>query len=158
MSAPVPIGEARVARGFSLVELVVFIVVVGVGLAGVLAVLNLATQKSADPMVRKQALMIAEQMLEEIALQPFGPNAGSCTYATRANCDDVDDYNGFSSSTILDLTGAPVSGLSGYSLAVTVSPTADLAPVPNTDARRITVTVTGRGESVTLVGYRTRYD
>lgn len=148
----------RRARGFSLIELVIFIVVVGVGLAGVLAVLNLATQKSADPMVRKQALMIAEQMLEEIALQPFGPNAGGCTYATRKNCNDVDDYNGFSSSTILDLSGGPVSGLSGYSLAVTVSSTADLAPVPGTDARRITVTVTGRGESVTLVGYRTRYD
>jgi len=150
--------RAAGASGFSLIELVVFIVVVGVGLAGVLAVLNLATQKSADPMVRKQALMIAEQMLEEIALQPFGPNPGGCTYATRASCDDLQDYNGFSSATILDLAGAAVPGLAGYSLTVAVAPSADLAPIPSADARRITVTVSGRGESVTLVGYRTRYD
>ncbi|MDW8469434.1 MAG: prepilin-type N-terminal cleavage/methylation domain-containing protein [Burkholderiales bacterium] len=148
----------RRSRGFSLVELIVFIVVVGVGLAGVLAVLNLGAQKSADPMVRKQALAIAEQMLEEVALQPFGPNPGSCTYATRASCDDLQDYDGFSATTILDLGGSPVSGLSGYSLAVAVTSTGDLAPVPAADARRITVTVTGKGESITLIGYRTRYD
>jgi MSHA pilin protein MshD len=145
------------AGGFSLVELVVFIVVVGVGLAGVLAVLDVGAQKSADPMVRKQALTVAEQMLEEIAQQPFGPNPGTCTYATRASCDDIDDFV-FSEPVILDLAGNPVPGLAGYSIKTAVDQTTDLAPIPATDARRIIVQVTGRGEQIELVGYRTRYD
>lgn len=151
-------APGRAGRGFSLIELVVFIVVVGVGLAGTLAVFNVAVKGSADPMVRKQALAIAEQMLEEITLQPFGPNPGTCNYNNRANCDDLQDYHGFSATGIRDIHGALVSGLGDYSLSVAVVTTPDLAPVPAPQARRITVTVTGRGESVTLIGYRTNYD
>lgn len=57
--------------GLSLVELVMFIAIVGAGLAGILAVMNLSSQKSADPMLRKQALAVAESLLEEIQLMPF---------------------------------------------------------------------------------------
>ena len=57
--------------GISLVEVIVFIVVVGVALAGVLGALNVATRYSADPLVQKQALAIAEALLEEIELMPF---------------------------------------------------------------------------------------
>jgi len=63
--------ERRSQRGLTLVELIVFIVIVSVGLAGVLLVLNTTAAKSADPVVRKQALAIAESLLEEIALMPF---------------------------------------------------------------------------------------
>ena len=72
-------------RGFTLVELIMFIVVVSVGLAGVLLALNVSIQHSADPMVRKQALAAAESLLEEIELQPFtfcdprDPNAITAT-------------------------------------------------------------------------------
>ena len=51
-------------RGLSLIELIMFIVIVGSALAGVLSVLNFTTKSSADPMVRKQALAIAEQIRE----------------------------------------------------------------------------------------------
>ncbi|MDO8931684.1 MAG: type II secretion system protein [Rhodocyclaceae bacterium] len=61
----------RRQRGLTLVELIVFIVIVGVALAGVLTVLNHTTRHSADPMIRKQALAIAEAILEEVMLQPF---------------------------------------------------------------------------------------
>jgi len=63
--------DSRRARGASLVELVVFIVVVSVGVAGVLSALNAATRGSPDPMLQKQALAIAESLLEEVLLQPF---------------------------------------------------------------------------------------
>jgi len=76
-------------RGISLVELIVFIAVVGVGVAGVLAALNVATRSSADPMIQKQALAIAEALMEEVQLQPF-------TYC------DPDDVN---AATALDATG-----------------------------------------------------
>lgn len=61
----------RSQSGLSLIELVMFIVIVGVAVAGVLSVMNVTTQHSADPMIRKQALAIAEALLEEIELQPF---------------------------------------------------------------------------------------
>lgn len=58
-------------RGISLVELIMFIVIVGVALAGILLVLNVTTKGSADPLVHKQALAIAESLLEEVELMPF---------------------------------------------------------------------------------------
>jgi len=64
-------SRAEGQRGVSLVELIVFIVVVSTAVMGVLAVLNIATRSSADPMIQKQALAIAEALLEEVQLQPF---------------------------------------------------------------------------------------
>jgi MSHA pilin protein MshD len=58
-------------RGLSLVELVVFIMVVSAAVAGVTAAFVSSTRSSADPMIQKQALSIAEAILEEVQLQPF---------------------------------------------------------------------------------------
>lgn len=57
--------------GISFVELIMFIIVVSAGIAGILAVINFNTARSADPMIQKQALAIAESLLEEIGMQPF---------------------------------------------------------------------------------------
>src|SRR5258706_2133797 len=57
--------------GLSLIELIMFIVIVGIGIAGILRVLNLTAQKSADPMIRKQMLAVADSLLEEVELMPF---------------------------------------------------------------------------------------
>jgi MSHA pilin protein MshD len=65
-----PLGRRRL-RGASLIELIMFMVIVSVGLAGILSVMNITTKSSADPMVRKQAIAIAESLLEEIELQAF---------------------------------------------------------------------------------------
>src|SRR5574340_785113 len=58
-------------RGISLVELIMFIVIVSVALAGILLVMNVTTKSSANPLVHKQALAIAESLLEEAELMPF---------------------------------------------------------------------------------------
>ena len=77
-------------RGATLVELVVFIVVVGTAVVGVLTVLELSTKSSADPMVQKQALAIAEAILEEAQLQPFSycdpDDANAATALGAADC------------------------------------------------------------------------
>src|SRR5215470_7670952 len=83
-------AAARSQRGLSLIELIIFIVVVGIGLAGVLVAINTGVGRSADPMVRKQALAAAESLLEEIELQPFtycdpGDTAAS-TATSSAGC------------------------------------------------------------------------
>src|SRR5574340_819211 len=58
-------------RGVSLVELVMFIVIVSVAVAGILQVMNITNRGSADPLIHKQALAIAESLLEEVELMPF---------------------------------------------------------------------------------------
>src|SRR5689334_4666432 len=73
--------------GLTLVELVMFIVIVSVGIAGVLVAMNVTVQHSADPLVTKQALAIAESLLEEIELQPYtycDPSDDNVTTATAA--------------------------------------------------------------------------
>lgn len=76
--------------GVSLVELVVFIVVVGIAVVGVLGAMRLTTAASADPMIQKQALAIAEALLEEVQLQPFTycdpDDANAGTAAGAAGC------------------------------------------------------------------------
>jgi MSHA pilin protein MshD len=77
-------------RGVSLVELIIFIVVVGVAVLGVVGALRLGTAASADPMVQKQALSIAEALLEEVQLQPFTycdpDDAAASTALSSAGC------------------------------------------------------------------------
>ncbi|MDK9703317.1 MAG: type II secretion system GspH family protein [Sulfuritalea sp.] len=83
-------STSRRQRGLTLIELVVFIIIVGVALAGVLTVLNVTAKSSADPLIRKQMLAIAEALLEEVQLQSFtwcdpdDPNAA--TASSAAGC------------------------------------------------------------------------
>ena len=65
------IMERTKQRGISLIELIMFIVIVSVALAGILLVMNVTTKNSADPLIHKQSLAIAESLLEEIELMPF---------------------------------------------------------------------------------------
>jgi MSHA pilin protein MshD len=58
-------------RGVTLVELILFIVIVGIAVGGILTVMNLTTRGSVDPLRRKQALIIAEGLLEEVELAKF---------------------------------------------------------------------------------------
>jgi MSHA pilin protein MshD len=66
-----PTTERRLEHGVTLVELIVFIVIVSTAVAGVLMTLDISNRSSADPMIQKQALAVAEALLEEVQLQPF---------------------------------------------------------------------------------------
>ena len=148
--------HSRRMRGFTLMEILLFVVVVSVGVTGILLVMNTTTKSSADPMVRKQTLAVAESLLEEIALKEFANPPGGYTGTNRALWDDVDDYNGYSSSTVVDAQGTTVPGLTGYSItpAVSVTTTTDLTGVT---AKKIVVSVTGPQGSIVLTGYRSNY-
>lgn len=63
----IPSGQG----GFTLIELVIFIVVISVAVVGLLGVISRTTSSSADPQLRKQALVLAESMLEEVQLARF---------------------------------------------------------------------------------------
>lgn len=70
------------ARGVTLIELVLFMAILAIALGGIITVMNLTSQRSSDPVRRKQALIIAEGLLEEIELAKFSycdpsdPDAG----------------------------------------------------------------------------------
>ena len=171
------------SRGVTLVELVVFIVLVGIAMAGVFAAFNAMTAASADPQARKQALAIAESLMEEIALMPFtycdpddpaattatttadcavaealGAEGGESRYNAALPFDNVSDYHGFSMGPgITDMTGAALGGLDGYSVSVNVAQQG-LAAIGASEALLVSVTVTGPSNTtVTLHGYRVRY-
>src|SRR5262245_4927235 len=77
----------RRAAGFTLIELIMFVVIVSLGVAGILSVFFFTTQKSADPAARKQMIAIAEAMLEEVELMPFtycDPDDAQATTAQSA--------------------------------------------------------------------------
>lgn len=77
-------------RGVTLVELIVFIVIVGVAMAGLFAAFNTMTAASADPQVRKQVLAIAESLMDEVSLMPFTfcdpDDANAQTATSTAGC------------------------------------------------------------------------
>lgn len=152
----------RRQAGLSLIELVFTIVVLGVGLVALLIPISNSVLKSGDPLANKQMVAIAEAMLEEIELKPFGPGtfAGPYTPANRASFDAVfPDYNNYTTggAGIADITGAAVPGLGAYNLTVTLTPTA-LGAIPAANVYLITVQVTGpNGTSISLSGVRSSY-
>jgi MSHA pilin protein MshD len=144
-------------RGFTLIELIIFIVVVSAGLAGILSVMDTSVKSSADPMVRKQTVAIAESLLEEILLKDYANPSGGYSGTDRAQFDDVDDYAGYSTSAgIVDALGTATPGLTQYNIspAVSVVASTDLTGVA---AKKITVSVTGTGGTISLSGYRANY-
>lgn len=90
--------------GVSLVELIIFIVVVSTALAGVLSMLNIGVTHSADPMVRKQMLTIAEGLLDEIEQMPFSAcdpvTNTNPTAVTTAQCSPVSSVQQFGYPTL----------------------------------------------------------
>jgi MSHA pilin protein MshD len=63
--------NARRQQGLTIIELVIFIVIVGIAAAALLQVLNLASRNSVDPVRRKQAMLIAEAYMEEVQQAQF---------------------------------------------------------------------------------------
>jgi MSHA pilin protein MshD len=58
-------------QGVTLIELILFIMILGIALIAILGVMNVTTRRSADPVRTKQALMIAEGLMEEVQLAGF---------------------------------------------------------------------------------------
>jgi MSHA pilin protein MshD len=172
-------------RGLTIIELIVFIVIVGAALAGVLTILNVTARGSSNPVIRKQGLAVAEAILEEVMSQPFtwcdSNDANAATAMAYAGCaslpetnfgpetvngmpetrggtppfDNVNDYNNLT-------TSANIAGTNGapYTANVTVAPTT-LNGIgvgdPSNPVLLITVSVIAGSETIQLQGIRTRY-
>lgn len=152
----------RPVRGFTLIEMIIAIVIISVGLAGVMLAFN-SVRASADPLIRKQMLAVAEEMMEEILLKPYAvsgttPTNGATTCGTaasdRSGFDDVGDYNNYQTSGICFIDGTAVTGLEAYAVNVTV---ASVTWQGVAATLQIVVTVTHGNDSISLTGWRTPY-
>ena len=149
------------ARGFTLIEMIVVLVVVALSAAAMLGVFAKSSADSADPLLNEQAVAIAQGYLEEALLKayqdPDEPETG-CEEASRSDYDDVPDYDCINDmGGALDTFGATLAGLEDYNVTVTVTDV-NLGSAPNqAPARRVQVTVTHDLVSdlnLQLVGHR----
>lgn len=141
--------------GVSLIEMIVFIVVVSIALLALVGVYNQATINNVDPIVRVKALEAAQSKLDEILSLKYDsatPTGGvpACGTAGASACNntpdpsptpdynDVDDFNGWSDS------------FSGFSRNVTVTTANNI--------KLITVRVTTpTGETISLSAERANF-
>lgn len=148
----------RCQAGVTLIELIIFIVIVSVGLTGVLSALNISITRSADPLRTKQALAIAEGLLEEIQLKNFSDPDGTNTGETRSTWDNVTDFDSAADTNATtistDLLGNSYTAM-GYTPTVLITNTT-LGPSA-VAAFQIIVTVSYVGGSISLTGYRADY-
>ena len=157
-------------RGLTLIELIMFIIVITVGLVGVLTVMNVTARSSADPVIRKQALAVAEAMMEEVLSKDYQndpadavnasavlgctPNTATLcrpnTLLDRQNYNDVDDFINWNQNGVfqVDGTAAPIVG--NYVVHVGVFPWT----LNGVAGKRVHVIVISGNETITLDSFR----
>jgi len=152
---------------FTIVEAVISMVIVAVMFVAALNTVGASRLTQHRVALTSRGRLFAEMLLSEIARQSykdaglnpvFGPETGEST-ATRADFDDVDDYDGWSKRPeAKDGTALPNS--TGWTQTVTVQWIDRLDPSlvqpVETNAKRITVTTSYNDvPQVTLVAIRT---
>lgn len=171
-------------RGITLIEQIMFILIVSVGVIGLVSVMNPALRASADPMLNKQLVAIAESLLSEVLHQPFTwcdpDDAAASTALSYADCanpqntgsftagesrfgvgpgtafDNVDDYGAYAMANITDAAGG--NAMAGYAVSVAIARVGNaLGLADDSAALSITVTVSRGADNFALIGYRFRY-
>jgi len=136
--------------GFTLIELLVTIVILAIAVSAFMMIVSDSVSRSADPMLRTQASAIGHAYLEEILSKQYTDPDG-VGGESRANYDDVMDYNGLNDVGARDINGNAVPTLAGYTVTVSVTDSA----VSGQPMRRIQVNVTEPGgDIISMVGYR----
>jgi prepilin-type N-terminal cleavage/methylation domain-containing protein len=154
------------ARGFSLVEVIVCIGIVGIMMVAALNTVAMAKQSQRIMGDRARGQLLAVDLMSEILTLPyedpedtdvsFGPGADESTTSDRSLFDDVDDYNGWSATPPQRKDGTTLTDLTGWQRSVSVSwinpNTLTQTKMLETGAKRVTVTVQrGPREVATLV-------
>jgi len=151
--------------GFTLIEILVTIVVLGIAATSIMSLFISTVKTSADPLIQQQAVSIAEAYMEEIQSQHFADpvvaeTGGAEAGETRASFNDVQDYDGLSDTGAKNQNNVAIADLTDYDVAVSVTPQtlSGSTSIAALDSRRIDVTVshpvTG---SVLLSGFRTNH-
>lgn len=148
-------------QGLTLIELIMFIIIVSIAITGVLGVMNLIVKSSADPIIRKQSVAMADAIMEEVLAKNYSDPDGTSGETSRISMDDVFDFQYFDGSSnskkILGsqlLNGSSTQLPDTYWAKVTVTNTTVSAKT----MALITVSVTNpQNEVFTITGYRGSY-
>lgn len=128
-------GIDFIQSGVSLIELIVFLVVIAVASTALFSSYTYSALHNADPIIEVRALELAQAKLDEILALKYDENTptggipacgatGStttCTNTPDANLNDVDDYNGFSDSPYSNYTRSVTVTTNNNQKLVTVS-------------------------------------
>lgn len=171
-SAPKPQG------GFTLIETIIVIVLVGAMMAGMTSLFMNNVGHSHRPFLRQRALAVANAFMDEISHKQWNEAAtlgGGCVNTGSGSCplgpaavaigsdgearttyDDIDDYHGLNQSPPQDSSGTAMPGYNGFSVSISVTqPAASWNTIPASDVRLITVSVTSSSnETLTVSAYR----
>lgn len=177
----------RHQQGFTLIETVMFLIIVGLALAAMSQLYSSNVAHSSEPLLRQKAISLANFYMDEILRKKWNENtpdgggcvntgSGSCATGpaaaaigtdgqSRATYNDVDDYNGINESPPKDQSGAALSDFTGFTARVSVSnsgfnPTSDANhDVPAADSLRIQVDIdiAATNETITLIAYRSNF-
>jgi MSHA pilin protein MshD len=155
--------KSRQYCGYTLIELVISMTIIGIAILGTLLAINTSVLFSGNPLISHQAVAIAESYLEEISTKDFfiSPCPAVPSPGGRANFTNVCHYNGLSQAPT-DQNGNAISALSAYSVAVAVnSTTASLGSpslTPGTQMVRVDVSVSHPViPTMTFSVYKTSY-
>ncbi|HFE31682.1 MAG TPA: prepilin-type N-terminal cleavage/methylation domain-containing protein [Gammaproteobacteria bacterium] len=175
------ISPSRRQSGFSLIETILVIVLLGVAVAGMAAMFLNSVSKSHEPYLRQRALAVANAFMDEILRKRWDDNSplgGGCVNtgtvlcssgpvpagigneeAARADWDDIDDFNAISNqSPPQDSAGSAMPGYEGFAVSVTVSQPGAWNGMPAADVKRIEVQVTSNnGETISLSAWRVNF-
>lgn len=158
---PIKTGNAS---GFTLIEMIAFIVIVGISVVAIGSVFQHSVTRIQDPLIYSQLISMAQSQLDETASRKYDENtptggipicgaSGICagigldageSLLSSETLDDVDDFHGYQ-----DIPQT------GYSRSMVVVNAGSDFGVANANAKRITVTVTApSGQAVSLSVYR----
>jgi len=155
---------------FTLVEAVISTIIVSVMLVAALSTAGASRLIQYKVSLSNHGRLLAEQLLAEVVQHDyqdanesivFGPEADESA-ATRADFDDVDDYNGWSAGPPVAKEGAELANVTGWQRTVTVQWVDPLdttqVEASETGAKRITVTASHNNmPQATLVCIRTAH-
>jgi len=133
-------------------------VIISIAASTILMAISTSVAYSADPMIRHQAVAIAEAYLEEIALKSFVDPDGVDGEGSRDLYDDVDDYDGLVDNGARNQFGAAIADLSDYTVSVTVTASSALPSIASTELYLISVQITHAANvDFTVSAYRANF-
>ncbi len=114
------------ARGFTLVEVGLTMVIVGTGILAVVQLFAACTKQTREAADTTTAMFLANNVQEAIASLPFSDPSGSATFGLEETgqpivlWDDIDDFNGYSATPPIDANRAPIANLGRFTQEITV--------------------------------------
>jgi type II secretory pathway pseudopilin PulG len=162
------ISNSEAAPAFTIAEAVISTVIVALMFVAALNTVGASKLTQRQAALSSQGRLFADLLLSEIRQQNYKDPGGAPVFgcepgesmATRADFDDVDDYNGWTASPPTAKDGTVLANSTGWKQAVTVEWIDRLNPAQvltsESNAKRITVTLSYNNmPQVTLVAIRT---